>query len=97
MKTTYGNPITAEMKAHADAVEKCGNYSIANPKCALKDNPFFKECDVTARKAFGSIRVMMWCPICDNLTPPVSDDLRTACCGSRVVNINDHRLPSRRR
>lgn len=96
MKTTIGHVITTEMKAYADAVKRCGDHSIANPTCPLKDNPFVPAIKPLHQKATGSVRVLMWCPRCSNVTPNITDELTTACCGWNTVNFNDHR-PNRRR
>jgi hypothetical protein len=82
--------ITAEMQVYAEAVEKAGAHSTANPSCAVKDNPFVKDADRAHRKALGSVRVMMICPGCNHVTPRIKD-LRTACCGSQTVRLHDHR------
>lgn len=95
MKTTTGHAITAEIKAYADAVKACGDYSIANPKCAIKDNPFEPAINPLHKKATGSVRVLMWCPRCASVTPQITDELTTACCGWTTVNFNDHR-PAKR-
>jgi hypothetical protein len=97
MKVTTGHAITPAMKAYADAVKACGDYSIANPTCAIKDNPFEPAIKPLHQAALGSVRVLMWCPTCTSVTPEITDMGRTACCGRGTVNLNDHRPASRRR
>lgn len=90
MKITHNHPITAEIKAYADAIKVCGQYSIDNPTCAIKDNPFVKPADRAHRKATGSVRVLIVCP-CNKVSPLIDDQLRTECCHNRVVSFHDHR------
>lgn len=97
MKTTTGHRITPEIKAYSDAVKVCGDYSIANPTCSLKNNPHEPLIAPLHRKATGSVNILLWCPGCSHLTPRINDRLLTECCGSATVNFNDHRPPSKRR
>ena len=91
MITTTGHAITPEIKAYADAVRKCAEHSIANPTCAIKDNPFEPAINPLHRKAVGSVRIIVWCPECSHITPWITDDLITECCGHATLNFNDHR------
>lgn len=97
MITTIGHAITPELKAYADAVKACGDYSIANPTSNAHTNPFWKPVTKAHQKATGSVRIIVWCPRCSFVSPNITDDLKTACCGWATLNFNDHRPASRRR
>lgn len=89
MRISPNRPIDSAMKTYADAVKACGEYSIANPKCAIKDNPHTKAVDFAHRVALGSVRTLMVCP-CNKVTPEITKDLRTACCNSDTINMHIH-------
>ncbi|GLI00671.1 hypothetical protein [Phytohabitans aurantiacus] len=68
--------ITPEIKAAADILRACAEFSITHPDTPLRNNPHY-----------DSMPDIHWeCP-CGVVMPPITDDLRTACCGSTTVDV----------
>lgn len=70
----------------ARKLEECGNYSIANPTCSLRNNPHFKQCDVLHRKATGSVKIFWQCPT--RVLPHLNDDGTCKCHGQEIFLVD---------
>lgn len=81
--------ITPELKAAADNVEACAEFSKDNPTTPLRDNPHAgREADRLHRAATGSINTLWVCHPCGRVMPRITDALRTACCGMKWVDLH---------
>lgn len=73
--------------AAGETLFNAGQHSIANPTCAVKDNPFCgPESDREMRAAVGSINAVWICTECDFCFPRMNptDHTTTVCCNAPV-------------